>query len=184
MALLAVGALGGLGVALWGFSGERRAFFPLLAVGAVAGGLAFWRSSLGRWREAFGLFVAGVVGLGVMASLWTSPLMASPKSPVASATRLAEVASGRQIVAYRFSRPSLRFFGGPRGAEVIYRYGPPDLRGLLRSGKPFLLITAPRTYQDIPADIRERLKPLDEDFRYGKDRVLVLVPAEGGGPPP
>jgi 4-amino-4-deoxy-L-arabinose transferase-like glycosyltransferase len=180
MALLALGALGGFGVALWRIGGDARALLPLLAVGLATGGLAFWRSSLGRWREAFGLLVAGLVGLGVTASLWTLPLMVGPKSPVASATRLAELASGRQIVAYRFSKPSLQFFGGARGTEVIYRYGPPDLRELLRSGKPFLVIMVPRIYDGVPADIRERLRPLDKDFRYGKDPILVLVPAEGG----
>ncbi len=177
MVLVTLISLGGSGVALWRFPEYAGAVLPLLGVGAVTGALAFWQSRLARWPEAFGLFVAGLVGLTVTASQWTFPPFVAPRSTVVSATRLAQVASGRPIVAYRFSKPSIEFFGGPQGAEVIYHHGPLDLRRLLESETPILVVMTRRRYEDLPEDIRQRLKPFDEHFRYGKHDVMVLVPS-------
>ncbi|MFQ5915385.1 MAG: glycosyltransferase family 39 protein, partial [Nitrospinota bacterium] len=176
---------GGIGFPIWAGLEERSVLASALVLGAlwVATGLLALRTQRRRGAvRALGVFVGGIL-VSQVAVQWTlAPQIDRLRSPAAAARQVVEAAGGAHVVAYRFEKPSLAFYGRAAGAGEgktgeIYYFKDSRLLGYFLNDfqAPAYVLMQSTTYRGLSEDERSRMSVVREDLPYGKYRTVLLA---------
>lgn len=190
---------GGFGVPVWAALEEPPLLVPALIVGALwmaAGLWALWAHRRQGAARGTAVFLGGILASQVAAQWTLVPAIDRERSPAPGARAVVEAAGDGHIVAYRFDKASLAFYGrrgrdgGGAAGEIYYLRSPRLLDYFLKDLQaPAYVLIQSKDYRELPEAFQSRTRVVLADLPYGKYRAMLLAnrfppsaPVEDGRP--